>query len=199
MRILKDEGRATMIESMDGPCSIRLTSDGWKFLEEPAEPSSHGRGLIFISCGQFTEEERQLGEALSQAIYELTPYTGYFAQRQSSLDGLSEHIFGALNQAVGLVAVMHQRGLVRTPDGDHLRGSVWVEQEIAIAAFLSQTLGRDLPVILYLQEGIRLEGVRQQLTLNPVIFKDNEYVLKDFKEQLSNGLFQTATSVARSS
>ena len=110
------------------------------------------------------------------------------------LDGLSRHIFGALNQAAGLVAVMHQRGLVRTPnEEEHLRGSVWVEQEIAIAAFLTQTLGRDLPVILYLQEGIRLEGVRQQLGLNPVYFKNETEVLKDFRERLNNRLFQAAT------
>lgn len=199
MRILKDEGRATMIESMDGFCSIRLTSDGWKFLEKPAEPSSDSRSLIFISCGQFTEGERQLGEALRQAIHELTPYKGYFAQEQSSLDGLSEHIFGALNQAAGLVAVMHHRGLVKTPYGDHLRASVWVEQEIAIAAFLSQTLGRDLTVILYLQKGITLEGVRQQLMLNPIHFKDSAEVERDFWERLSKGLFQAATSEAQTS
>jgi len=167
-------------------------------LEDPAEPINNGEGLIFISCGQFTEAEKSLGKALADSISELTPFTGYFAQNQSSLDGLSKHIFGALNRAAGLVAVMHHRGLVKTLDDSHVRASVWVEQEIAIAAFLTQTLGRDLPVILYLQDGIAREGVRQQLMLNPVPFKENSEVLEHFRERLANGLFQTVASASNS-
>jgi hypothetical protein len=67
-----------------------------------------------------------------------------------------------------------------------MRGSVWIEQEIAIAAFLTEVEGRDIPVLLYVQDGISLEGVRQQLHLNPVIFTKDEEVLQDFRGRIQN-------------
>ena len=104
---------------------------------------------------------------LAAAVEELTSCEGYFAENQNSLLGLSQHIFGALNRAAGLIAVMHHRGRVVTPSGEHIRGSVWVEQEIGIAAFLAQVQNRRLPVLVYIQKGIEREGVRQQLRLKP--------------------------------
>lgn len=184
MRILKDEELVALDQLSDGSCSIRLRTAGRKALEEPVESTSSGAGQIFISCGQFTAEERFLGQALADTVDELTPYQGYFAQNESSLEGLSRNVFGALNKCVGLVAVMHHRGNVSTPQGQHLRGSVWIEQEIAIAAFLTQAEGRDIPVVLYLQEGISLEGVRQQLHLNPVTFRNSGEVLSDFRQRI---------------
>ena len=50
------------------------------------------QGPVFISCGQYTEEERTLGQALAQAVTDLTTFAGYFAQNQTSLEGLSQHI-----------------------------------------------------------------------------------------------------------
>jgi hypothetical protein len=114
---------------------------------------------------------------------------------ESSLEGLSKNIFGALLDCVGFVAVMHHRGLVKTPGGQYVRGSVWIEQEIAIAAFLTETQGRDIPVVLYLQEGIVLEGVRQQLHLNPFIFSKNEEVLSDFRQRILD-LFRLGQGVS---
>src|SRR5262249_24980532 len=98
--------------------------------------------LVFISCGQYRETEISLGKALAEAVTDLTAFEGYFAQNQTSLDGLSQNIFRALNRASGFIAVMHHRGSVRTLHGEHVRASVWVEQEIAIAAFLRQALDR---------------------------------------------------------
>jgi len=181
MKILQDEELATMDQLSDGSCCIRLRTAGWKAVEEPVESTSSGVGRIFISCGQFTDEERSLGYALADAVNELTPYQGFFAQNESSLEGLAKNIFHALRDCVGLVAVMHHRGTVNTLRGQQVRGSVWIEQEIAIAAFLSEVEGRDIPVVLYLQNGISLEGVRQQLHLNPVMFTNNEDVLQDFQ------------------
>ena len=136
---------------------------------------------IFISCGQRTDKEKALGIKIVELIEELTPFEPYFAEEQTTLEGLTKNIFGALNQAAGFVAVLHHRGVV-SPGG--IRASVWVEQEIAIAAFLQQTLGRDLHVAAYLQPGITVEGVRAQLLLNPVEFKSNDEVIDHLKRIL---------------
>lgn len=136
---------------------------------------------IFISCGQRTDEEKALGITIVKLIEELTPFEPYFAEEQTTLEGLTKNIFGALNHAAGFIAVIHRRGVV-SPGG--IRASVWVEQEIAIAAFLQQTLGRDLHVAAYLQPGITVEGVRAQLLLNPVEFKSNDEVIDHLKRIL---------------
>jgi len=94
--------------------------------------------LRFSSCGQYHPKEVQLGKELAARVDDLTQLEGYFAENRNTLAGLSNDIFRALEQCAALVAVMHHRGEVETlKHHRHIRGSIWVEQEIAIAAFLS--------------------------------------------------------------
>ena len=67
---------------------------------------------IFISCGQRTDEEKALGITIVKLIEELTPFEPYFAEEQTTLEGLTKNIFGALNQAAGFVAVLHHLSLI---------------------------------------------------------------------------------------
>ena len=113
----------------------------------------------------------------------MTGLDGYFAEYQSSLEGLTANIFNSLYESAAFIAVMHRRdGLL--PDGKHFRGSVWVEQEIAIASFMVQTLGTSLPSRAYVQEGIPLEGVRGFIILNPIVFNTNQNILADLESWL---------------
>ena len=142
------------------------------------------RKHVFISCGQASEAERQLGSSIAALIGELTPFAGYFAQNQSSLQGVAEHILSALDRAVGLVAVVHPRGEVATPSGTLTRASVWVEQEIAIASYIRNTMGRDLQIRVFIHRGIALEGLRQVIILNPVPFSTDDDIISDLRIQL---------------
>jgi len=142
---------------------------------------------VFISCGQYTEAEKRLGRALASIVSSRTQATGYFAENQSSLAGVTEHILRALDNASGFVAVMHRRGAVRfTEDGQPFyRASVWVEQEIAIAAYLVQVVGRDIPVQLYVQHGIEVEGLRDNVLLHATSFEDDREVEEHFEGHVS--------------
>jgi hypothetical protein len=143
--------------------------------------------LVFISCGQFTPDEIQLGKDVEQLIRDETPYDAYFAEQQNSLDGLSSNILGALNRAAAFVGIMHHRGTFGTPSGKTVvRGSVWVEQELAIAAFIQNALARRIEVVLYLERGITREGIRSQLRLAPVEFDSPDEVLKDLRERIKS-------------
>ena len=199
MDLCEHEGSISLERTQVG-YDARLTPAGWLVLEEPdsAEPPGGSCRTVFISCGQFTEAEIVLGKTLTRLVNDLTPYDGYFAQNQSGLDGLTSHIFGALNASIGFVAVMHHRGTVRTLTNQQIRASVWVEQEIAIAAFLVQAQSKALSCVVYIQEGIALEGVRQQLLLGPVFFKDDGEVIEDFRRRLQNGLFGPGAAGVRS-
>jgi hypothetical protein len=146
---------------------------------KPDEP------LIFISCGQVTKEEKQLGQAVRDLVEEITPFRGYFAENQMDLDGLTNHIFRNLKRCHGLIAVMHERGKVTGLNRRHwTRGSVWIEQEIAIAAFMTHVLQRPLRVALFTKPGIRLEGAREKLMLNAITFDIESEVLNQLREML---------------
>lgn len=114
---------------------------------------------------------------------EKTGCTAYFAENQKTLEGVTEHILKGLNDAVGFIAIMHPRGDVSNPrdpgEPAWVRGSVWVEQEIAIAAFVSQALERPMQVRCYVHDSIRREGLRDKLLLNPVPFRSDSEILDD--------------------
>jgi hypothetical protein len=141
------------------------------------------KDIVFVSCGQQTQRERKLGEQIQEFIRELTPFEPYYAEYQSSLEGLTKNIFAALHRCVGFVAVMHHRGRI-DPPGSLVRASVWIEQEIAIAAFIRTVLGRRIEVAAFIEQGIKLEGVRKQLLLNPKEFIKNQEVIDHLRSIL---------------
>jgi hypothetical protein len=164
---------------------------------EPNTAPEAGEGpLVFISCGQFTKSEIYLGKQIAKLVKEQTGAVGYFAQNQTSLDGLTDHIFKALDRAAGFIAVMHKRGQVTNPKGDldRTRASVWIEQEIAIASFIQKTRNANLKVQAYIEEGIALEGAREKLMLNPEKFKTNAHVSKHLKKVLQTWQLQPPKS-----
>ncbi len=148
--------------------------------------------VVFISCGLYRPKEIELGEQPVSLVDDLLrPARGYLARNQTTFEGVSENIFGALNRCSGFVAVMHQRGLIFDPEGEQeVRASVWIEQEIAIAAFLVYTLKKKIPVALYMESGIKLEGLREKILLNTTLeFSDSSEVLTHFRSLLEQRKF----------
>jgi hypothetical protein len=146
------------------------------------------RGTVFISCGQWHEAEKQLGKQIVALVEDVTPFRGYFAENQSSLEGLTHGILRELHAAIGLVVVMHSRGLVTGEDGAFdgrgPRASVWIEQEIAIASYRRQILRHDLHVEAFYQKGLRREGIRDFIQLNAVEFSSGADVLSRLRDIL---------------
>ena len=144
-------------------------------------------GLIFISCGQRTADEIKLGNDVCDLVRDLTPHEPYFAEQQSSLESFTKFILGNLDRAVALIAILHPRGTV-TYAGDEAnprtRASVWIEQELAIAAYIKQILAVPITVKVYVKSGIEREGMRDQLPLNPTEFGEESEVLKDLRNVL---------------
>jgi hypothetical protein len=176
---------------------VEIEPGGRKFFEELESRDLRGKEsrLVFISCGQYTAKEKALGKDLAKAIDELTTCKGYFAEDQNSADNLSRHIFSAIDECAGFVAVLHHRGGVELGDCRHIRASVWVEQEIAIASFLTQVRKRVFPVLCYIQNGVKIEGVRTLLLTNGNTFNEEAQVLKDFRERLKNGTFKPVIEI----
>lgn len=140
---------------------------------------------IFVSCGQRTEEERNLGSEVVKLINSNPKFSAYFADMQSSLRGLHENILEKLEHCAGFIAIMHPRGTVSFSDGKSFtRASVWVEQEIAIAAFIQRTKKHDLKVAAYCHRDVDREGLRDLLHLNPMVFETSDEILSHLTKTL---------------
>lgn len=183
LKALSDEG---LVEIASDPrySSLywaRITGEGLQALRQPVCTDA-GEPIVFVSCGQTSDEEIELGAAIVKIINDETPAKAYFADNQSTFEGVSTHILGRLSRCVGFVGIMHYRGEVHAPDGTtYQRASVWIEQEIAIASYRIHTLNEDIPVQLYIQKGIKREGLRDKVLLNPKVFETNEEVVEHFR------------------
>jgi hypothetical protein len=144
-----------------------------------------GRDIVFISCGQRTDEETRLGQEIFRLVKDLTPLTPFFAAEVSSVNALTTEIFQNLKNAAGFICVMHRRGDVHIGGARvGTRGSVFIEQEIAIASFIHQVLGQRLNVAAFIENGISLEGIREHIPFNPDSFGSSDEVLEKLRQVL---------------
>jgi hypothetical protein len=140
---------------------------------------------IFISCGQFTTAEKRLGMQIAEMVRDLTDCVPFFAEEVQDLNGLDTNILGALRECVGFITVMHPRGEIRRPDGSiHVRASVWIEQEIALATYIQRFEHRPIPIVAFKHKSVSREGIRDLLHLNPVEFSDESEVLAELPKRL---------------
>ncbi len=153
--------------------------------------------LIFISCGQQTAEEKRLGTAVKELIDSKPGYRAYFAEYVQSLGALARNVFDGLRKCSGLISFLHKRGLV-TLDGDKewgYRSSVWVNQEIAILAYREQFEGIDIPILVFKDEKVRLEGAMTSLIVNPIPIISEKEVLMKVESWLQTAVFSNLIGI----
>jgi hypothetical protein len=152
--------------------------------------------FVFVSCGQFTEAEKRLGSQIVSLVRTLTGLDAFFAEEVQDLNGLDSNLLVALRDCAGFITVMHPRGRIFRPDGsEHVRASVWIEQEIAIATYIQRVERRELPVIAFIHESVGREGIRDLLHLNPIPFADESNVLAALPARLENWRSFRATGI----
>ena len=147
--------------------------------------------LIFVSCGQRTEEEKKTGSAVKQLVDSKPGFKAYFAEYVQSLDALAKNVFDGLRMCSGLISFMHERGLVITNSTVEwgYRSSVWVNQEIGILAYRRQFEGIEIPILVFKDEKVRLEGAMTSLIVNPIIMKSESEALSQIDSWLTSTEF----------
>jgi hypothetical protein len=128
----------------------------------------------------------------------LTPFGGYFAEDQSSANGLIANILEKLYHCAGFVVVMHPRGVVKNDhDSVHIRGSLWIEQEIAIVSLIRQFVRKDteIKIAAYIHQSIQREGIRDLIQLNAVLFDSDDKILSDLRSKISEWRLNEATAI----
>lgn len=96
-----------------------------------------------------------------------------------------------MRKCSGLISFLHERGLV-TLDGDKAwgyRSSVWVNQEIAILAYRKQFEGIDIPILVFKDKSVRLEGAMTSLIVNPIPIVSEEDILMKVESWLQTAVF----------
>ena len=152
--------------------------------------------LIFVSCGQQSSEEKKLGTSVKQLVDSKAGYKAYFTEYVQSLDAVAKNIFDGLRRCSGLISFLHERGLVTTKNGKKwgYRSSVWVNQEIAILAYRKQFEGVEIPILVFKDKKVRLEGAMTSLIVNPIPMKSESEILKEIELWLNATNFPLSTS-----
>jgi len=131
------------------------------------------KARVFISCGQ-RDGEKQYG-LKCQEYLKGRSFETYFAEKVQSLDALTENIFRHLRNSEYAVFIDFRRDSVGA-DGK-FRGSMFVNQELAIAAFLQ------IESIVFHQSEVRREGVADYLIAKPVHFSTEEEFLSQLQKE----------------
>ncbi len=124
---------------------------------------------VFISCGQQQDTDEvdvahKIREELAEAGFE-----PYLAVEQHSPRGLRENIFEELDNSEYFVFVDFKRERLEPSNSASHRGSLFCNQELAIASYL------DIPIIAFQEEGIEeLDGILGALQVNAFPFSDRK-------------------------
>jgi hypothetical protein len=151
---------------------------------------------IFLSCGQ-KDDEKELANRIAKRLESLRapgqagPDTGfhcYVAVADQSLEGLRENIFRQLETSEYFIFLDFKRDPLGT--SGECRGSLFTNQELAVASFLSK------PAILFQEAGVRkLDGMLASFQSNLLTFHDRgrleDLIAGVVEEKLRSGEWST--------
>jgi len=129
------------------------------------------RARVFISCGQRGDREKELGFACRDYL-ERRGFRTYLAEEVQSLEALTDNIFNHLRNSEYAVFIDCLREELR-PDG--FRGSIFVNQELAIAAFLQ------IDSRVFHEKGLVREGVVDYLIAKPIHFTSKQNFVRKLR------------------
>lgn len=133
------------------------------------------KARVFISCGQRSSREKSIGNAVEKYFRE-RGFEAYFAERMHSPEGLTDHIFRFLQSSEYFVFIDFKRDAL---DDKSFRGSLFVNQEIALATYLKiQGMG-------FMEKGVRREGVLDYQIWNPIEFETGSDILSRLSQETS--------------
>ncbi len=122
-------------------------------------------GKIFISCGQGSDEERQVAAQVKTWLNN-NGYNPYVAVETQSIQDVNTSIISNLKTSDYYIFIDFAREQIGTNNGNPIfRGSLFTNQELAIAYVL------EFQEVLYLQqENVKLEGIGKYLLSNAIPF-----------------------------
>jgi hypothetical protein len=138
---------------------------------------------VFVSCGQHTEDERGIARQIAEELTRLG-FEPYVAVIEQTVEGLKNNLFRQLETSEYFLFIDFKRE--QFANSTDQRGSLFTNQELAIASFLG------LDAIAFQEDGVRkLDGMLYAMQLNPESFADRSglvvQVLKRVQAQWRTG------------
>ena len=134
-------------------------------------PHIENRARVFISCGQRkNSQEETIAREIEKGIESLG-YIPYVAINEQTTRGLKENIFQRLFQSEYFLFIDFKRENVSKGlfSKKKYRGSLFSNQELAVAAYL------DMPIVAFQEEMIKEhEGILYTIQANPIRFSSRE-------------------------
>jgi len=129
------------------------------------------RARVFISCGQRRgTDEEEIAHRIAERLTQLG-YDPYIAVEEQTLIGLKENIFRQLESSEYFIFIDFKREQIVSNNNYVYRGSLFCQQEFAIASYL------DMPVIAFQEKGIKKEdGIIRFLQANTKEFTDRHHL-----------------------
>lgn len=150
------------------------------------EESGKSEKFVFVACGQSNEQEKNLGIKVKTLLKD-HGVASFFAETANDLESLNSHIFKNLNSCLGFIAILHKRRKIEGEDSHAT--SVWINQEVAIAAYLRSN-GKTVPSFVLYEEGAAIEGLIKYTIANPPTFTSDEDVLSKIKSWVKTQRFE---------
>lgn len=134
------------------------------------------KARVFISCGQRTEREKNIGLEIDR-YFKDRHFETYFAEKVHSPEALTEHIFTFLRESEYFVFIDFKRDQISDKE---YRGSLFVNQEIAISTFLK------IPGIGFYERGVKREGILDYQIYNAFPFKNGTEIIARLNDETKN-------------
>ncbi len=129
------------------------------------------KAQVFISCGQFTPREKEIGSAIVD-YFQKRGFEPYFAEEVHSPLGLTQSVYANLKKSEYFVCINPRR------ENSDI-GSLFVQQELALASFL------ELPLVAFHEPGVSLQGVAKYLHVNSIEFTTLVELLERLEEKVA--------------
>jgi len=128
---------------------------------------------VFISCGQRKPREIAIGKAVEE-YFRKRDFETYFAEIVHSPEALTENIFRFMRESEYFVFIDFKREQINSND---YRGSLFVNQEAAIAIFLR------LNGLGFYEKGVKREGILDYHIYNSFPFEDGTEIIGILSEE----------------
>jgi len=125
------------------------------------------KAKVFISCGQLPGE-KEIGLKVASYLRN-KGFEPYFAEEVQTPEALTHNIFEALKGAEYFIVVNFERR-------GSSNGSVFIQQEFAIAAYLG------IPMLAFYKGKVKLEGIGKYLMLKSIPIGSYQEILRHLRE-----------------
>jgi hypothetical protein len=139
---------------------------------------------VFISCGQGSEEEKNIAREIKERLERELNFNAYVATMDHSLNSLTQNIFDELEHSEYFLFLDFKREqLCSSKQKKAYRGSLFTNQELAIAAFI-----KDIRILGFQEEGVnKIDGMLKYLQINCDSFSDRaslpELIVQRIREE----------------